>query len=77
LVTHGHLDHVTGLVLSAGAMQGVRKRVWATQETLKDLESGVFSDRLWPNLASWKESDPSFMLLYSAYVFYLVQDCES
>jgi cAMP phosphodiesterase len=49
-------------------MSGVRKRIWATSETLKDLEQGVFSDRVWPNLASWNAEDPPFKLLYSASV---------
>jgi cAMP phosphodiesterase len=65
LISHSHLDHVNGLVLSAGAHCGPRKRVFGASATLKDMEL-IFSDRIWPNLASWKESDPSFMLLYSA-----------
>jgi hypothetical protein len=69
LVTHAHLDHVSGLILSAGATSGVRKRIWATDETLKDLESGVFSDRVWPNLASWAADDEPFKLRYSAYAY--------
>lgn len=37
-------------------------------DALKDLEAGVFSDRLWPNLASWRENDLPFKLLYSPLV---------
>lgn len=46
-------------------MGGSRKRVYAAQQTLKDLET-IFSDRLWPNLATWDEIDlDSHKLLYT------------
>ncbi|KAG6832733.1 hypothetical protein H0H92_012305 [Tricholoma furcatifolium] len=64
LITHAHLDHISGLVMSAGSLRGPRKRVYATKETLHDLEN-VFSDRIWPNLASWNEGDEDYKLLYS------------
>jgi ribonuclease BN (tRNA processing enzyme) len=66
LITHAHLDHVNGLVISAGSLAGPRKRVYAMKQTLKDLES-IFSDRIWPNLASWDEDDEEHKLLYSMY----------
>ncbi|KAF9532425.1 cyclic-AMP phosphodiesterase [Crepidotus variabilis] len=65
LLTHAHLDHINSLVVSAGSFGGGRKRVHGLVQTLKDLEL-VFSDRIWPNLASWKEEDDSSKLLYSA-----------
>lgn len=64
LISHAHLDHVNGLVLSAGSQGPPRRRVYATQSSLKTLES-IFSDRIWPNLASWKDEDCSHMLQYS------------
>ncbi|KAF7295251.1 hypothetical protein MIND_01064000 [Mycena indigotica] len=64
LVTHAHLDHVNGLVLSAGTLSGPRKRVYASRQTLQDLES-VFADRIWPNLASWDKDDGDYKLLYT------------
>ncbi|KAF9475669.1 cyclic-AMP phosphodiesterase [Pholiota conissans] len=64
LVTHAHLDHVNSLVLSAGSLRGPRKRIYGLKQTLQDLEL-VFSGRIWPNLASWKEEDDAVMLLYS------------
>ncbi|KAG6833480.1 hypothetical protein H0H87_006052 [Tephrocybe sp. NHM501043] len=64
LITHAHLDHISGLVMSAGSLRGPRKRIYATKETLDDLEN-VFSDRIWPNLASWNEEDENYKLLYS------------
>ncbi|KAF9452864.1 cyclic-AMP phosphodiesterase [Macrolepiota fuliginosa MF-IS2] len=64
LVTHAHLDHINSLVLSAGSLRGPRKKIHATKQTLQDLET-IFSDRLWPNLASWKESDEDYKFLYN------------
>ncbi|KAI9446620.1 cAMP phosphodiesterases class-II-domain-containing protein [Lactarius indigo] len=63
LISHAHLDHVVGLILSAGSLHGCRKRVCAPRSALKILET-VFSDRIWPNLASWDEHDAPFKLLY-------------
>ncbi|KAF8894434.1 cAMP phosphodiesterases class-II-domain-containing protein [Infundibulicybe gibba] len=65
LITHAHLDHVNSLVMSAGSLGGARKRICAAKQTLQDLES-VFSDRLWPNLASWNEDDEDYKLLYTS-----------
>ncbi|KAK7043747.1 3',5'-cyclic-nucleotide phosphodiesterase pde1 [Paramarasmius palmivorus] len=67
LITHAHLDHINGLIISAGTvtLKGPRKRVYGVKKALEDLET-VFSDRIWPNLASWKEEDEDYKLLYSA-----------
>jgi cAMP phosphodiesterase len=65
LITHAHLDHVNSLIVSAGSLGGSRKRIFATEQTLRDLET-VFADRIWPNLASWKEDDDSFRYLYTS-----------
>lgn len=64
LITHAHLDHVNGLVLTAGSLGGPTRRMFATREVLKDVQ-WIFSDRLWPNLATWNSRDPSAALLYS------------
>ncbi|TFK42791.1 cAMP phosphodiesterases class-II-domain-containing protein [Crucibulum laeve] len=63
LISHAHLDHISGLILSAGSLGGLRKRIYATKQSLQDLET-IFSDRIWPNLASWNEEDGDFKLLY-------------
>ncbi|KAJ7632251.1 cAMP phosphodiesterases class-II-domain-containing protein [Roridomyces roridus] len=65
LITHAHLDHIQSLVISAGSLTGPRKRIHSARQTLEDLES-VFSDRIWPNLASWDEEDDEHKLLYTA-----------
>ncbi|KDQ60580.1 hypothetical protein JAAARDRAFT_554097 [Jaapia argillacea MUCL 33604] len=66
LVTHAHLDHVNGLILSAGSIGGPRKRIYAAHQTLKDIDSIFGGGRIWPNLASWKEQDDAYKLLYQA-----------
>jgi len=63
IITHAHLDHVNGLILSAGSLPGPRKRVCASLSTLKSLET-IFADRIWPNLASWDTDDAAYKLLY-------------
>ncbi|KAH9981463.1 cAMP phosphodiesterases class-II-domain-containing protein [Lactifluus volemus] len=68
LISHAHLDHVNGLVLSAGSLHGPRKRVCAPLHTLKILET-IFSDRIWPNLASWDADDAAHKLLYDPITF--------
>jgi len=67
LLTHAHLDHINSLVVSAGSLRGSRKRVYGLKQTLQDLEL-IFSDRIWPNLASWKEEDDEVKLLYSSLI---------
>jgi cAMP phosphodiesterase len=64
LITHAHLDHVNSLVISAGSHEGPRKRIFATEKTLQDLET-VFAGRIWPDLASWKEDDDLIKYLYT------------
>ncbi|KAH9946342.1 cyclic-AMP phosphodiesterase [Epithele typhae] len=65
LVTHAHLDHVNGLVLSAGSVKGLPKRVYGHQKTLEGL-AGIFAGDVWPNLASWEDAEqPGTCLLLS------------
>jgi cAMP phosphodiesterase len=59
------MDHVMSLVVSAGSLAGPRKRICAVKQTLDDMESSIFNDRTWPNLASYKEDDISAKFLYS------------
>lgn len=63
IISHAHLDHVNGLILSAGSLPGPRKRICASLSTLKSLET-IFADRIWPNLASWDTVDAAYKLLY-------------
>ncbi|KAI0295495.1 cAMP phosphodiesterases class-II-domain-containing protein [Russula brevipes] len=68
IISHAHLDHINGLVLSAGSLQGPRKRVCAPLHALNTLET-IFSDRIWPNLASWDADDAAHKLLYDPLKF--------
>ena len=67
LITHAHLDHINGLVLSAGTLKGPRKRIHAARHVIDNIET-VFSDRVWPKLASWSAKDDDYKLLYEPYV---------
>ncbi|KAI0721499.1 cyclic-AMP phosphodiesterase [Cerioporus squamosus] len=65
LITHAHLDHVNGLVLSAGSVQGPAKLVHGTRKTLEGVAS-IFSGEIWPKLASWDDAEkPGTSLLLS------------
>ncbi|KAG8836341.1 3',5'-cyclic-nucleotide phosphodiesterase pde1 [Serendipita sp. 399] len=70
-----HLDHVLSLVLSAGSLSTPpslhqapfkRRRIVGTKEVLDDLSTMIFSDRIWPNLASWSAEStvPDYLYLY-------------
>jgi len=57
VITHSHLDHISGLVLSAGSFPTARRqRVAALNSVLENLES-VFSGHLWPKLANRDEGE--------------------
>jgi len=75
LISHSHLDHVLSLVLSAGSLPNPpplhnspvrRRRIVGTKQVLDDLSTMIFSDRIWPNLASWspEASVPDYLYLY-------------
>lgn len=68
LLTHAHLDHINSLVISAGSTSGTRKRIYAAEQTLQDLQT-IFSGRIWPDLASWDEQDDPHKLLYTPLPF--------
>ncbi|EGG08667.1 uncharacterized protein MELLADRAFT_84663 [Melampsora larici-populina 98AG31] len=55
-ITHSHFDHISSLVLSAGALINTPKSVWGSDETLNRL-SYVFQAGLWPQLAHFDCSD--------------------
>ncbi|KAH9901114.1 cyclic-AMP phosphodiesterase [Cubamyces lactineus] len=62
LITHPHLDHLSGLVLSAGSTPRSSVPVHGTQYTLEAI-SDVFSGKVWPALASWtKRLDKPLLL---------------
>ncbi|GBE82517.1 cyclic-AMP phosphodiesterase [Sparassis latifolia] len=61
LITHAHLDHINGLVLTAGSSYGGSKSVYGSSHTLEDIEA-IFSGRIWPRLAS-RNNDGSPLVL--------------
>ncbi|KAI0665084.1 cyclic-AMP phosphodiesterase [Cubamyces menziesii] len=62
LITHPHLDHLSGLVLSAGSTPRSSVPVYGTRYTLEVI-SEIFSGKVWPALASWtKQSDKPLLL---------------
>lgn len=66
LISHGHLDHIFGLVL-ASAAQRVQRPVYGLRDTL-DTILGVFNGRVWPKLASYDANDPGAFYHLRAYV---------
>jgi len=68
LITHSHLDHISGLILSAGALPTIqRKRICATDSVLRNLEA-VFSGHLWPKLANRKEDENEHTYLLTSLI---------
>jgi len=47
LISHAHLDHVAGLILSAP--NDSRKPILGLEETLQDIKNHLFNWRIWPN----------------------------
>ena len=48
IISHAHLDHVAGLALQS--CYDKDKNIYATAETIKDLETHLFNSRIWPKL---------------------------
>ncbi|KAH8833515.1 cAMP phosphodiesterases class-II-domain-containing protein [Flagelloscypha sp. PMI_526] len=57
VITHSHLDHINALVLHGGAFPGPAKSIYALRKTLVDLQTHIFNDAIWPNLACWDTSE--------------------
>ncbi|KAI9067073.1 hypothetical protein FKP32DRAFT_1564511 [Trametes sanguinea] len=54
IISHPHLDHLSGLVLSAGSTASTSTPVYGTQHTLETI-ADIFSGKIWPALASWTD----------------------
>lgn len=72
LISHGHLDHIFGLVLASTA-QRVQRPVYGLQDTLDTILS-VFNGRVWPKLASYDQQDPMAFYHLRPYVALLTQN---
>ncbi|KAH6897155.1 cAMP phosphodiesterases class-II-domain-containing protein [Thelonectria olida] len=52
LITHPHLDHISGFVINTAGFAGTRlKKVAALPSTIKGLRTHIFNNVIWPNLS--------------------------
>lgn len=50
LISHGHLDHISGLVISS--TEDTNKNIYGLKSTIDTLKDNVFNWKLWPNFAN-------------------------
>ncbi|KFY39288.1 hypothetical protein V494_04040 [Pseudogymnoascus sp. VKM F-4513 (FW-928)] len=63
LITHPHLDHISGLVVNTAALPGVRpKRIAALPSTISAFKNHIFNNVIWPNLSD--ENDGAGLVTY-------------
>lgn len=56
LITHPHLDHISGLVVNTAALPGTRpKRIAALPSTIHAFKQHIFNNVIWPNLTDENE----------------------
>lgn len=52
LITHPHLDHISGLVVNTAGLPGARpKKVAGLPSTIQALKTHIFNNVIWPNLS--------------------------
>ncbi|KFZ15579.1 hypothetical protein V502_05534 [Pseudogymnoascus sp. VKM F-4520 (FW-2644)] len=63
LITHPHLDHISGLVVNTAALPGIRpKRIAALPSTISAFKNHIFNNVIWPNLSD--ENDGAGLVTY-------------
>lgn len=63
LITHPHLDHISGLVVNTAALPGTRpKRIAALPSTIHAFKQHIFNNVIWPNLSD--ENDGAGLVTY-------------
>ncbi|KJZ70164.1 hypothetical protein HIM_10448 [Hirsutella minnesotensis 3608] len=63
LVTHPHLDHISGLVVNTAGLPGARpKKLAGLPATIQAFKSHVFNNVIWPNLSD--ENNGAGLLTY-------------
>ncbi|KAI5465441.1 cAMP phosphodiesterases class-II-domain-containing protein [Mariannaea sp. PMI_226] len=63
LVTHPHLDHISGFVVNTAGFPGTRpKKVAALPSTIQALKTHIFNNVIWPNLSD--ENNGAGLLTY-------------
>lgn len=56
VISHSHLDHIAGLVISSASDVQSKKCIYASESTLQDLQNHVFNGRIWPNMLDTGEN---------------------
>lgn len=52
LITHPHLDHISGFVINTSGLAGTkRKKLAGLPGTIQALKTHIFNDTIWPNLS--------------------------
>ncbi|BGP21128.1 hypothetical protein JCM10213_008959 [Rhodosporidiobolus nylandii] len=54
-ITHAHLDHIAGLIISSAACRPPPKPVWGIKRTIENIERAM-DGGLWPMLGCWDNS---------------------
>lgn len=63
LITHPHLDHISGMVVNTAALPGTRvKRIAALPSTISAFKNHIFNNVIWPNLSD--ENDGAGLVTY-------------
>ncbi|KAH6998878.1 cAMP phosphodiesterases class-II-domain-containing protein [Ilyonectria sp. MPI-CAGE-AT-0026] len=63
LITHPHLDHISGFVVNTAGLPGTRpKKVAALPSTIQALKTHIFNNIIWPNLSD--ENNGAGLLTY-------------
>ncbi|KAH8738128.1 cAMP phosphodiesterases class-II-domain-containing protein [Ilyonectria robusta] len=63
LITHPHLDHISGFVVNTAGLPGTRpKKVAALPSTIQALKTHIFNNVIWPNLSD--ENNGAGLLTY-------------
>jgi cAMP phosphodiesterase len=63
LITHPHLDHISGFVVNTAGLPGTRpKRIAALPSTITAFKNHIFNNVIWPNLSD--ENDGAGLVTY-------------
>ena len=63
LITHPHLDHISGLIINTAGLPGARpKRIAGLPSTISALKTHIFNNVIWPNLSD--ENNGAGLLTY-------------
>ncbi|KAI5864540.1 cAMP phosphodiesterases class-II-domain-containing protein [Durotheca rogersii] len=67
LITHPHLDHISGFVINTAGLPGTRpKRIAGLPSTISAFKSHIFNNVIWPNLSD--ENNGAGLVTYTRLV---------